>query len=61
MNTLYVFQVYADIQYAPQERDFHSVITAREAAELCMAKNPQMLYFRMPLSEDKAPEEKVEW
>ncbi|RMX44573.1 hypothetical protein pdam_00002748 [Pocillopora damicornis] len=51
-------QVYTDIQYAPQERDFHSVITAREAAELCMAKNPQMLYFRMPLSEDKAPEEK---
>ena len=24
-----------------------------------MAKNPQTLYFRMPLPEDKAPEEKV--
>lgn len=24
-----------------------------------MAKNPQTLYFRLPLSEDKAPEEKV--
>jgi len=33
----------------------------REVAELCMAKNPQTLYFRMPLSEDKAPEEKVKF
>lgn len=55
----YIFQVYTELQYAPQEREFNSILTMREAAELCMAKNPQTLYFRIPLSEDKAPEEKV--
>ena len=41
--------------------EFSSVLTMREAAELCMAKNPQTLYYRMPLPEDKAPEEKVKF
>lgn len=54
-------QVYKDLHGAPVEREFSSILTMREAAELCMAKNPQTLYFRMPLPEDKAPEEKVKF
>ncbi|KAJ7379134.1 Paladin [Desmophyllum pertusum] len=51
-------QVYTDLHGDPEEREFSNILTLREAAELCMAKNPQTLYFRMPLPEDKAPEEK---
>lgn len=51
--------MYTDLHGDPEEREFNNILTLREAAELCMAKNPQTLYFRMPLPEDKAPEEKV--
>ena len=48
-----------DINSQPEERDFNSVLTLRESAELCISKHPQTMYFRLPLPEDKAPEEKV--
>ncbi|XP_073241646.1 paladin-like isoform X3 [Porites lutea] len=51
-------QVYLDINSQPEERDFNSVLTLRESAELCISKHPQTTYFRLPLPEDKAPEEK---
>ncbi|XP_068744690.1 paladin-like isoform X1 [Montipora capricornis] len=50
--------VYSDVHCSPEEREFSSILTLRESAELCMAKNPQTLYFRLPISEDRAPEEK---
>ena len=51
--------MYTELNYPPEERELSSVLTLRESAELCMAKNPQTLYFRLPLPDDKAPEEKV--
>ena len=51
--------MYLDINSQPEERDFNSVLTLRESAELCISKHPQTTYFRLPLPEDKAPEEKV--
>ena len=45
----------------PEEREFSSILTMREMSELCMANNPQMLYLRLPLPEDRAPEEKVRY
>lgn len=51
-------KVYKDVNRSPGEQDFGSILTLRESAELCMAKNPQTLYFRLPISEDRAPEEK---
>lgn len=48
-----------DINSQPEERDFNSVLTLRESAELCISKHPQTMYYRLPLPEDKAPEEKV--
>ena len=51
--------MYLDINSQPEERDFNSVLTLRESAELCISKQPQTMYFRLPLPEDKAPEEKV--
>ena len=51
--------MYVDINSQPEERDFNSVLTLRESAELCISKHPQTMYYRLPLPEDKAPEEKV--
>lgn len=53
------FQVYKDIESGPEEKEFSTILTLKEMHEQVMEANPKLVYFKLPIQADRAPEEKV--
>ena len=52
-------RIYREVNAQPEEREFSSVLTTREMAEQQAGETPQYSYHRLPMPEEKSPEEKV--
>lgn len=52
-------QVYAEVDQAPEAREFNSVLTATDMYDQLRLQTKEVLYHRIPIWDDSAPAEKV--
>ena len=52
-------QIYVDIEYGPETREFTSVLTARDMYDQMKMQGKPLVYYRIPITDDHAPDEEV--